>query len=80
MVTKGKWIIPQCGCELYGDAIKYCPKHEAGPDMYEALNWLAPLIKFIESLPTRQLARIGTDLDFVKIQASQALAKAEKGA
>uniref|UniRef100_A0A6M3LTT0 Uncharacterized protein n=1 Tax=viral metagenome TaxID=1070528 RepID=A0A6M3LTT0_9ZZZZ len=38
MYTNEEYVIPQCGCEVANNSIKYCPKHQAASDMYEALR------------------------------------------
>lgn len=68
----------ECGCkvvvigELTNAEIRYCPKHEAAPDMYEALNkWKDVFFAHAEGKP------IKPKIDKAWEQTAQALAKAE---
>ena len=35
-LTSEDYIKPGCGCDIANGVIKYCPKHSACDDMYEA--------------------------------------------
>ena len=64
-----------CGCqirisgELHNAEICYCPKHEAAPDMYEALK---ELVEWLED-DEKMIGNVVT----IQGQCHQALAKAE---
>lgn len=78
MYTKER-VIPTCGCELSrgGEGIlyiRYCPKHKAAPELYEALQEIA---KGMGRFSLDQLTYAENTIEDMQALAVKALAKAE---